>query len=357
MKILLKCIKRNRIKKFFKNINLVRFMSLLIKRRYLYKKLDVKNLDRILSHIKSFPLISICIPAYKYSFFEDALKSALNQTYSNTEIIVCDDSTDKYIENIVKKYKNNKIFYIRNQINIGARNNYKKCFNLSSGEYIKFLNDDDLLHEDCIKTMVEYFESYGDTVSLVTSNRNIINRNGNVIENLNHNGLFFTKDIYIKGRNLGDYILENISNIIGEPTTVLFRKKDANKIPHGIFNLKDGNNYRYLGNTDVVMWLNLLTLGDAIYIVKPLSFFRYHDEQLSKNMEVKIRCTVDWVRIIKNAKEIGYLRKNRTFESALLKTYHMLNKLNADNLDGNKKSEIIKSINEIKILLNIENKP
>jgi glycosyltransferase involved in cell wall biosynthesis len=327
-----------------------------VTKRHLYKKLDIKNLDKNFTYIKSLPLVSICIPTYKYSFFEPALQSALNQTYNNTEIIICDDSSDKYIENIIGKYKDNRIVYVKNPVNIGARENYKKCLNLSSGKYIKFLNDDDLLHIDCAQTMVEYFECYGDKVSLITSNKNIIDKNGNIIENL-YNILSITKNVYIKGRNLGNFILKNISNVIGEPTTVMFKKKDTSKIPHGIFNLKDGKSYHYLGNTDIVMWLNLLTLGDAIYIAKPLSSFRHHDEQITNDMNAHIRCLIDWFRIIKNAREIGYLTKNKDFKLSLF-NYRKLLKNNYKKFlleNNDKKYEIKKTIDEVETLLNIVN--
>ena len=62
---------------------------------------------------EKLPLVSILIPAYnQVQHLENALISALNQTYTNIEIIICDDSTtddvEKLINHYLQKYKNIK---------------------------------------------------------------------------------------------------------------------------------------------------------------------------------------------------------------------------------------------------------
>ncbi|MED3574367.1 glycosyltransferase family 2 protein, partial [Cytobacillus praedii] len=86
------------------------------------------------------PLVSILIPTYnRPDYFELALKSALEQTYENIEIIIGDDSTNNLTESLVKdKYLPfyNNIRYIRNETNLGQFDNDLKLMELSSGEYI-----------------------------------------------------------------------------------------------------------------------------------------------------------------------------------------------------------------------------
>ena len=95
------------------------------------------------------PIVSIIIPFYNLGeYLEEAIKSCLNQTYKNIEIIVVNDgSTDeKSIEillNLKIKYKN-KVKFIdqKNQGVSKARNNGIK---ISKGEYICCLDADDKL--------------------------------------------------------------------------------------------------------------------------------------------------------------------------------------------------------------------
>jgi glycosyltransferase involved in cell wall biosynthesis len=103
-------------------------------------------------------LVSICIPNYNSELFiEEAVYSALNQSYINIEVVVVDNlSTDKSWEIInsinhprLRKYQNNK--------NIGMVGNFRKALEYSLGEYITFLCSDDLLNENAIsKTIALY---------------------------------------------------------------------------------------------------------------------------------------------------------------------------------------------------------
>lgn len=69
----------------------------------------------------------------------------------------------------------------------------------------------------------------------------------------------FDTDTIIEGIQLGNLVITNQKNYIGEPTTVLFRKSDLTE-PYGMFDQR-----RYLCNVDVASWLSLLSKGKAVY--------------------------------------------------------------------------------------------
>ncbi|MCC2463191.1 glycosyltransferase, partial [Bacillus mobilis] len=96
--------------------------------------------------IERIPLVSVLIPTYnRPDYFEKALCSVLQQTYSNIEIIVGDDSTNDETENVLQKYlfDHSNIIYIKNRSTLGQFENALMLFNEANGEYINFLMDDD----------------------------------------------------------------------------------------------------------------------------------------------------------------------------------------------------------------------
>ena len=107
--------------------------------------------------------VSVIIPTYKRShFLQRAIDSVLNQTYKNLEIIVVDDNEPnsdfrKKTEMKMQKYADNtKVVYIKNNKNLGgalARN--EGIFN-ATGDYITFLDDDDIYLPQKIEVQLGY---------------------------------------------------------------------------------------------------------------------------------------------------------------------------------------------------------
>lgn len=110
------------------------------------------------------PLVSIIIPVYnKASFVRDTLDSALKQSYSNTEIIVVNDgSTDSSLV-ILKEFALQfpdriKLIDSENQGVSAATNLGIKA---AKGEYIQFLDADDILSRDKIERQLNLLQGYG----------------------------------------------------------------------------------------------------------------------------------------------------------------------------------------------------
>ena len=105
-------------------------------------------------------MVSVIIPTYKRSDKIDAaIKSVVNQTFKNIEIIVIDDNKENSIdriktEEIVKKYKNIK--YIKNKKNEGGCTSRNNGIKNSTGNYICFLDDDDEYTLDKIEKQLNF---------------------------------------------------------------------------------------------------------------------------------------------------------------------------------------------------------
>lgn len=104
------------------------------------------------------PLVSIIIPCYSdVHLLDRAISSCLNQTYSNIEIIVINDNSpmsDK-ITDIVRLYPS--IIYVSNSANLGLAASRNFGFAHSNGDFISFLDADDLLHPQKIEIQLSLY--------------------------------------------------------------------------------------------------------------------------------------------------------------------------------------------------------
>src|SRR5207253_7146402 len=101
------------------------------------------------------PLVSILIPAYNAGpWIGDTIKSALNQTWPRKEIIVVDDGSRDETVAIARQFTSNDVTVI-SQENQGASAARNKALQLSQGDYIQWLDADDLLAPDKIERQLE----------------------------------------------------------------------------------------------------------------------------------------------------------------------------------------------------------
>jgi glycosyltransferase involved in cell wall biosynthesis len=219
-----------------------------------------------------YPLVSILISAYnRPNFVEIALNSALQQTYKNIEIIICDDSTDDKVQNIVRLYlqKYSNIRYYNNGGPMGryGAENSNKCLNLAMGKYINYLNDDDVFYPRKIEEMAKYLKD--ESITLVTSHRSCIDSKGNILPDNEVTAPISNENHIYDGKEIGARMLLTRRNFIGEPTAVLFRKADIEG--YGVFM---GRQYQCI--PDMAMWLSLLQKGNCAYLIDTLCSIRKH---------------------------------------------------------------------------------
>ncbi|MBU3112292.1 glycosyltransferase [Clostridium lacusfryxellense] len=297
-----------------------------------------------------FPLVSILIPAYNQTcYLKQAIDSALNQSYRNTEIIICDDSTTSSVQELASHYilKSNKIKYINNGGPSGFRGklNIEKCLALSSGEYISYLLHDDIYNSNKIDRMINYF-LYDDSLSLITSYRRLINENGEYLRDTFRTICQYPYDFRLTGEEAGRKILFSIINYIGEQTTAMFRK---NTLELDIISCttSDYDKYKIYCLIDVALWLNLLRKGNMIYISEPLSNFRIHSAQNSNDDILVYWASIDFFKMIISSYENKIFIKNREELLESLNAWHKTyggNLIELSNLYNNgskENSEII----------------
>lgn len=113
--------------------------------------------------IKNQPKVSIIMGIYNCeNTLEEAIKSIINQTYKNWELIMCDDcskdNTLKIAESYAKNYPEN-IKVIKNERNLTLGPTLNRCLELATGDYIARQDGDDLSKEDRLEKQVKFLES------------------------------------------------------------------------------------------------------------------------------------------------------------------------------------------------------
>lgn len=259
------------------------------------------------------PLVSILMPAYSPRFFAQALASALGQSWPRCEVIVCDDSPGEEIGALVRAQPDLRVRYERHVPALGFAGNFSRSLALARGEYIKFLNDDDLLAPHCVSRLLAGMGSHPGIV-LAASRRLVIDEGGERQEDEDATRPLAPASQAIDGRALGRLLLLSGVNRLGEPSTVLFRRE--------ALAVEDGNLFRwgeneYLCLADLSLWLRLLAKGHAWWDEEPLSAYRRHGEQLQRSAQAAARCVIERWLIVEDGARAGFLEDTADRDSAL----------------------------------------
>jgi glycosyltransferase involved in cell wall biosynthesis len=202
-------------------------------------------------------LVSIILPTYNGGkYIERAIESIIAQSFSSWELLVIDDGSVDNTKDIVDEYsiKDNRIIYLKNEVNLGIQKTLNKGLREAKGEYIARIDDDDeWIDKDKLQKQVEFLSNNQNHV-LVGTGVIVIDEKGTELFRY----LLPEKDKDIKKKILGKNCFVHSS--------VMFRKNLALSLG-GYDELKDT---RHIEDYD--LWLKLGTVGNLanlpIYAVK-----------------------------------------------------------------------------------------
>ncbi|RKD21951.1 Glycosyltransferase, GT2 family [Caminicella sporogenes DSM 14501] len=166
--------------------------------------------------------VSVVIPTYKRSkFLQRAINSVLNQTYSNIEIIVVDDNdpNSKYrveTEKKMLKYIDcNNVIYIKNKKNLGGALARNEGILKASGDYITFLDDDDVYLPDKVSSQIKYMIE--NELDMSFTDVRIHNMDDKLVDYREHN--------YVKNLSNEELLKQHIMHHLTPTATYMFKKK------------------------------------------------------------------------------------------------------------------------------------
>lgn len=233
-------------------------------------------------------LVSVVIPSYNHAqYIKRAIKSVIDQTYTNWEVLVVDNNSKDNTDSIVKAFNDKRIKLIKVQNNGIIALSRNKGIKEAKGEYISFLDSDDWWYSNKLELTVK---ALGNGAELVCHAENWIN-----------NDLIFKTVKYGPSYKGSFKYLLYMNNCIS--TSAVTVKKGC-LLRVGCF-VEDQN---AVGVEDYHLWLKLAKAGYKIsFIDSVLGCYRVYNTSYSSNIIKQMKSEV-WVlkNIFKSQPEIGF---------------------------------------------------
>ena len=217
---------------------------------------------------RSEPTVSVIIPTYnRAEFVGRAIKSVLNQTYRNFELLVVDDGSSDNTKEVVKDFKSSRLKYIRHEENEGVSSARNSGIKKSTGKYLAFLDSDDEWLPGKLEKQVERFSaSEFSDVGLVYTGAYILKKPGQIIskQTPSHSGQLFNT------------ILKKGNIVCGGGSSVLIKRECFNEV--GVFreDLPAAEDYE--------MWLRIARFFKFDYIEElSVKYYEQANNRMSNN--------------------------------------------------------------------------
>lgn len=239
-------------------------------------------------------LVSIVMPAYNSSnFIEESINSVLIQSYKNIELIIIDDFSTDCTSSILKRLEDvdDRITVINLTKNEGVANARNIGIDISRGEFIAFIDSDDIWDKNKIAVQIAFMKqndckfSYGEYKPFSVGPK----------------GFLFKKSRLPPERLSYNDLISN-GNPIGASTTMLEK--------YYIGSLR----FEKVGHEDFLFWLDFLKKNNLEALkfgsTHPLVLYRLHNSSLSSS---KIKAALWFWNIVHNKQGIAFATSFKIF--------------------------------------------
>jgi glycosyltransferase involved in cell wall biosynthesis len=210
------------------------------------------------------PLVSIVIPCFRQGhFLAGAIDAALAQSYPAIEVVVVNDGSDDQTDEVAREYSD-RIRYIF-QMNQGLAAARNAGLALASGQYVLFLDADDLIPRDAVRWHVETLGGRDDQISVIGHTAFHVDPSGDPQHTL----------VPAPGAIAHRFFRENV----GPPHTVM--------VPRAALAAINGFDRRPTGCEDWDCWIRLLLSGcDAVATNRIGAYYRLSPTSMSRNIRL-----------------------------------------------------------------------
>ena len=228
-------------------------------------------------------LVSIIMPSYNTALFiEETIQSVLNQTYTNWELIIVDDCSTDNTDEVLENIKDSRIRYFKNDKNSGAAVSRNKALREARGQWIAYLDSDDLWMPEKLEKQIHFMETNGYAFSY--TNYEEIDVNGN------KTGVRVTGPKKITKTGMFNYCWPGC-------LTVMF---DANKI--GLIQIEDIKK-----NNDYAMWLKVCRKANCYLLDEILG--QYRKGRVGSVSTHSIKTMIGWhYKLYHEAEQMGKIQ-------------------------------------------------
>lgn len=209
--------------------------------------------------------ITICITTYnRVSYLERLLKSISDQTFTDYDIMITDNSETTIVKDFVATYKDKlPITYHKNVPAVGMAENWNICMGLAKGEWIKLIHDDDWLASP--KALEEFYAATKNGTRFIYSAR---------YDFYEHNGKYVQKSIsnYHFSKILKNPYLLIADNYLGPPSVLMFHKS-----------VTEYYDTKLTWYVDIEFYIRMLLKEGATYVTTPLINMSYNPSQMTNS--------------------------------------------------------------------------
>lgn len=220
------------------------------------------------------------MPSYNTaSFIAEAIQSALNQTYVNFELIIVDDGSNDASEEVIANFSDERIIFLPLKDNCGPQYVRNLALSQARGDYIAFLDSDDIWEKDKLQNQIEIMSC--NNIALSYTPYSIVNENGQ------KTGEFFPR----KKLTYHDLLLScDIGN-----STAIYDAKILGKIESGSI------------RHDYELWLKILKQGHIAQCIgeKPLASIRIRKGSDTSN---KLKSALRQWQVYREVEKLSFLK-------------------------------------------------
>lgn len=265
-------------------------------------------------------MLTIIIPYYKITFFDETLQSLANQTNNDFRVFIGDDNSKNNPSELLEKYKDKFQFqYTKFDVNFGSNDlvqQWNRCIELdnSKNQWLMILGDDDVLEKNVVEEFYNQRNKFEDSINVVRFSTIKINQKGDFISNKYNNPII---------EKATDFLFRETRSSLSE---YIFRKDNLlkttfKKLPLAWY-------------SDVLAVLEVSNFNEIYSINEAVVKIRISDESISgssDNMSKKLEATFQFYYYLLNYKKEVFTKNQKQILLQKLRNSYFHRKKSAMN--------------------------